>query len=65
MIQFKYRSLVRQIKFKTSQVDDRMTNWLQGLFNIKHQIVGFKTSDSIIKIIIDKYYDVESFYAQR
>ena len=34
-----------------------MTPWLQGIFNIKNPIVGFKVANSMIYIYTDKYYD--------
>ena len=47
MIAFKYRSTTKRIKIKTNKkLDERMSNWLQKVFNIKNQIIGFKSLDS-------------------
>ena len=47
MISFKYKSQVKQIKIKTKRdLHERMPPWLQNLFSIKNQIVGFKVHGS-------------------
>ncbi len=64
MISFKYKNTSKRVKIKTNQkLDDRMSNWLQKVFNFKNQIIGFKSNDSIIFSKPDKYYDVDTFYS--
>lgn len=47
MISFRHRSNVKRIKIKTNKrLDERMSGWLQKVFNIKSPIVGFKSQDS-------------------
>ena len=49
MISFRYRSNQKKIKIKTNKkLDERMSTWLQKVFNIKNQIIGFKSADSTI-----------------
>lgn len=47
MISFRHRSNVKRIKIKThKRLDERMSFWLQKVFNIKNPIIGFKSIDS-------------------
>lgn len=49
MITFKHKSNSKRINIRTSKkLDERMSHWLQKVFAIKNQIIGFKSSDSII-----------------
>ena len=51
MISFKYKSQVKQIKIKTKrELHERMPPWLQNLFSIKNQIVGFKVHGSKLSL---------------
>src|SRR5579859_1538246 len=46
MIAFKYKNTTKRIKIKTNKkLDDRMSSWLQKVFSLRHQIVGFKSND--------------------
>ena len=42
-----------------------MSPWLQDLFGMRNPIVGFKISSSIFCVKVDKYYDAETFYANK
>lgn len=47
MITFKHKSNSKRINIRTSKkLDERMSHWLQKVFAIKNQIIGFKSSDS-------------------
>ncbi len=64
MISFKFKSVTKRVKIKTNQkLDERMSHWLQKVFNFKNVIIGFKATDSTSSGYIDKYYDVDTFYA--
>jgi hypothetical protein len=65
IIIFRYKSVTKQIKIKTRRaLIERMSVWLQGIFGMKHPIVGFKVGNSMGYIsCLDKYYDEETFYA--
>lgn len=52
MITFRHKSNAKQIKIKTKrELNERMSPWLQDLFDIKNPIVGFKVANSIYLII--------------
>lgn len=52
MISFKHKSNTRQIKIKTTRdLNERMSPWLQNIFNIKNPIVGFKVANSKYDLI--------------
>lgn len=56
MLSFRFKNQVKRVNIRTKQkLDERMSRWLQKVFSIKNQIIGFKTQDH-------KTYDVESFY---
>ena len=44
-----------------------MSPWLQGIFGIRNPIVGFKVPGSNLWHLycIDKYYDADTFYANK
>jgi hypothetical protein len=47
MITFKHRSNSKRINIRTSKkLDERMSGWLQKVFSIKSQIIGFKSAES-------------------
>jgi uncharacterized membrane protein len=47
MITFKHRSNSKRINIRTSKkLDERMSGWLQKVFGIKSQIIGFKSAES-------------------
>jgi hypothetical protein len=47
MISFKFKNNTKRIKIKTHQkLDERMSHWLQKVFNFKTQIIGFKSQES-------------------
>ena len=47
MITFKHRSNSKRINIRTSKkLDERMSNWLQKVFGMKNQIIGFKSIES-------------------
>lgn len=47
MITFKHKTNSKRINIRTSKkLDDRMSAWLQKVFNIKNQIIGFKSPES-------------------
>lgn len=60
MISFRFKNQVKKVKIKTRQkLDERMSHWLQKVFNFKNQIIGFKANDSKYYLInADKFYDV-------
>lgn len=66
MISFRYKSNTKQIKIKSKRdLNERMSPWLQGIFGIKNPIVGFRILNSISCTYLDKYYDTETFYANK
>jgi hypothetical protein len=47
MISFRYKSNTKRIKIRTNKrLDERMSAWLQKVFGIKNQIIGFRSPDS-------------------
>ena len=52
MITFKHKANSKRINIRTSKkLDDRMSAWLQKVFNIRNQIIGFKSSESTYSLM--------------